>query len=71
MSNDLWLLITIVRREDMDLLRFVHNTNRDTFLGQNYMYWNETEVSKIYRELFDFDSEVFILNVEELDGVKK
>jgi hypothetical protein len=70
MNNDLWLLITIVRKEDMEMLRYVHNTNRDTYLGQNYQYWNETDVAKEYLEIFDFDEDVVVLNVEELNGVR-
>lgn len=70
MDSDLWLLITIVRKKDMDMLRYVHNINRDTFLGQNFKYWNEEDVAKEYAEIFDFDEEVVILNVEELDGKK-
>ncbi len=70
MGSDLWLLITIVRKEDMEMLRYVHNTNRDTFLGQNFKYWNDEEVAKEYAEIFDYDEEVVILTVEEIDGVK-
>ena len=70
MSSDLWLLITIIRKEDMQLLRYVHHANRDTSLGQNYMYWNEDDMEKEYAEIFDFDEEVVILKVEELDGIK-
>ena len=70
MSSDLWLLITMVRKEDMQLLRYVHSTNRDTNFGQNYMYWNEDDIAKEYAEIFDFDEEVVILKVEELDGRK-
>ncbi len=46
MSSDLWLLITMVRKEDMQLLRYVHQSNRDTNFGQNYMYWNEDDIAK-------------------------
>ena len=70
MSSDLWLLITMVRKEDMQLLRYVHQSNRDTNFGQNYMYWNEDNIAKEYAEIFDFDEEVVILKVEELDGRK-
>lgn len=70
MSSDLWLLITIIRKEDMQLLRYVHHANRDTKFGQNYMFWNEDNIAKEYAEIFDFDEEVVILKVEELDGIK-
>ena len=70
MSSDLWLLITIIRKEDMQLLRYVHHANRDTSLGRNYMYWNEDDMEKEYAEIFGFDEEVVILKVEELDGIK-
>ena len=70
MSSDLWLLITIIRKEDMQLLRYVHQSNRDTKFGQNYMFWNEDNIAKEYAEIFDFDEEVVILKVEELDGIK-
>ena len=70
MSSDLWLLITMVRKEDMQLLKYVHQSNRDTKFGQNYMFWNEDNIAKEYAEIFDFDEEVVILKVEELDGRK-
>lgn len=70
MSSDLWLLITIIRKEDMQLLKYVHQSNRDTKFGQNYMFWNEDNIAKEYAEIFDFDEEVVILKVEELDGIK-
>jgi hypothetical protein len=54
----------------MQLLRYVHHANRDTKFGQNYMYWNEDNIAKEYAEIFDFDEEVVILKVEELDGIK-
>jgi hypothetical protein len=34
------------------------------------MYWNEDDIAKEYAEIFDFDEEVVILKVEELDGRK-
>ena len=37
---------------------------------KEYMYWNEEDIASIYKEIFDFDEEVVILNVEEIDGVK-
>jgi hypothetical protein len=46
------------------------NANRDTKFGQNYMFWNEDNIAKEYAEIFDFDEEVVILKVEELDGIK-
>ena len=70
MSSDLWLLITIIRKEDMQLLSYVYQSNRDTKFGQNYMFWNEDNIAKEYAEIFDFDEEVVILKVEELDGRK-
>lgn len=70
MNSELWLLITIIRKEDMELLRYVHKTDRNTNLGQNYMYWREDDIVKIYVELFDFDEEVVILKVEEIEGMK-
>ena len=70
MSSELWILITLVRREDMDLLQYVHCLNVDTKFGQNYMYWREDDIAKVYAELFDFDEEVEILKVETINGVK-
>lgn len=70
MSDDLYLLITIVRKCDMDMLKYVHKCNSNDYFGQNYMYWNEEDVASIYKEIFDFDEEVVILNVETIDGVK-
>ena len=70
MSDDLYLLITIVRKCDMEMLRYMHQCKTNDYLGQNYMYWNEEDIASIYKEIFDFDEEVVILNVEEIDGVK-
>lgn len=70
MSDDLYLLITMVRKEDMYLMRYFHQCKKNTYFGQNYMYWGEKDVKKIYLELFDFDEEVVILAVETIDGIK-
>ena len=70
MSDDLYLLITIVRKCDMQMLRYIHQCKANDYFGQNYMYWNEEDTASIYKEIFDFDEEVVILNVEEIDGVK-
>ena len=70
MSDDLYLLITIVRKCDMQMLRYMHQCKSSEYFGQNYMYWNEEDIASIYKEIFDFDEEVVILNVETIDGVK-
>ena len=70
MTDDLYLLITIVRKCDMQMLRYMHQCKINEYLGQNYMYWNEEDVASIYKEIFDLDEEVVILNVEEINGVK-
>lgn len=70
MNSELWLLITIVRKEDMELLRYVHKTDRNCKLGQNYEYWGEDDIALIYAEIFDYDEEVVILKVEEIEGMK-
>lgn len=70
MNDDLYLLITIVRKEDMDLLKYVHKCKLNTEFGQNYMYWNEPSIKQIYSEIFDFDEDVVVLAVEEIDGIK-
>lgn len=70
MTDDLYLLITIVRKCDMQMLRYMHQCKTNGYFGQNYMYWNEEDIASIYKEIFDFDEEVVILNVEEIDGVK-
>jgi len=70
MTDDLYLLITIVRKCDMQMLRYMHQCKTNDYFGQNYMYWNEEDIASIYKEIFDFDEEVVILNVEEIDGVK-
>ena len=70
MSDDLYLLITIVRKCDMNMLRYAHKCKTNDYFGKNYMYWNEEDIASIYKEIFDFDEEVVILNVEEIDGVK-
>lgn len=70
MDNEIWLLITIVRKEDMDLLKYVYKASSDTYFGQTYRYWGEPEVAAMYSEIFDFDDEVVVLDVEEIDGMK-
>ena len=70
MSDDLYLLITIVRKCDMEMLRYMHQCKTNDYFGKNYMYWNEKDIASIYKEIFYFDEEVVILNVEEIDGVK-
>lgn len=70
MTDDLYLLITIVRKCDMQMLRYMHKCKNNDYFGKNYMYWNEEDFASIYKEIFDFDEEVVILNVEEIDGVK-
>lgn len=70
MSNDLYLLITMLRKEDMELRTYFHQCKNDTYFGQNYMYWGEEDVYKLYLELFDNDKEVVILKVEKINGVK-
>lgn len=70
MTDDLYLLITIVRKCDMQMLRYMHKCKTNDHFGQNYMYWNEEDISSIYKEIFDFDEEVVILNVETIDGLK-
>jgi len=68
MSDDLYLIISFVRKEDMRLLKYFLKTKSDTYLGQNYMYWGEEDVAKEYAALFDYDEEVNILAVEEIQG---
>ena len=70
MNSDLYILVTWIRKEDMELLKTVIRLNRDTTLGQNYMYWNEENIAELYTEIFDFDEEVVILAVEEIEGVR-
>ena len=68
MNDTFTILITYIRKEDMDLMRCVTVLNRDTTFGQNYMYWKEDNIEQLYAALFDFDDEVEILAVEELNG---
>ena len=69
MNDDLYLLITIVRKKDMDLLKYVYKCKLNTEFSQNYMYWNEPDIKQIYSEIFDFDEDVVILAVEEINGL--
>ena len=70
MNDDLFLLITIVRKEDMELLQYVYKTSLNTPLGQNYMYWGEPEIAMIYQEIFNHDDQVVIMKVKTIDGIK-
>ncbi len=45
MSDDLYLLITIVRKCDMEMLRYMHQCKTNDYFGQNYMYWNEEDIA--------------------------
>lgn len=71
MNSTFWIIISWVRKEDMQLLKSIAELNRDTMIGQNYMYWNDKEVAEYYKELFDFDEEVYILAVEEINDFRK
>ena len=70
MDSELWILITIVRMENMDMLKYVHRTSTDSFLGQNFMFWGEEDVMRAYLEIFDYDDQVVILDAEEIQGIK-
>ncbi len=70
MDDTLYLLITIVRTEDMELLQYVHVSKWNTAFGQNYMFWMEPEVAAVYAEIFDYDEQVTILKVETINGIK-
>ena len=70
MSSEFYILVTWLRKEDMQLMKSVIHMNRDTSFGQNYMYWNDVIISQEYASHFAFDEEVVILAVEEIDGLR-
>jgi len=70
MEKYFYILISWVRKEDMQLLKSVAELDNDTTMGQNYMYWKEDDIAKYYAELFDFDEEVEILAVERIEGLR-
>lgn len=71
MNNDLTVLVSWIRISDMQLLKSAVVLNRDTKLGQNYMYWNEEDIKELWSAIFDFDSEVRILEIEEIIDLRK
>ena len=70
MNSELCVLVQWVRREDMILLKSVVRLNRDTKLGQNYMYWKEDDIASEWAEIFDNDDEVEILSIEEIFDIR-
>lgn len=70
MNSDLIVLVTWVRREDMQLLKSAVRLNRDTSLGQNYMFWKEADVASKWAKIFDHDEQVEILAVEEIFDIR-
>ena len=68
MNNVLWILISYIK--DNELRRVVTDINTDSNIGQNYMYWNDPDIKKIYEDIFK-EAEAgcdFIVKVEDLDG---
>lgn len=70
MNSDFVVLVSWIRKEDMELLKSAVRLNRDTSLGQNYRYWKEDDISKKWAEIFDFDDEVEILEIEEIFDIR-
>ena len=70
MNSELCVLVQWIRREDIQLFKSVVRLNRDTKLGQNYMYWKEPDIASEWAEIFDYDSEVEILSVEEILDIR-
>ncbi len=71
MNSDLIVLVSWIRISDMQLLKSAVVLNRDTKLRQNYMYWNEEDIKELWSAIFDFDSEVRILEIEEITDLRK
>jgi len=68
MNSVLWILISYIK--DNELRRVVTDVNADSNIGQNYIYWNEPGIKKIYENIFK-EAEVecdFIVKVEDLNG---
>ena len=53
MDSNFVVLVSWIRKEDMELLKSAVRLNRDSSLGQNYMYWKEDDISKKWAEIFD------------------
>lgn len=70
MNNDFVVLVSWIRKEDMELLKSAVTLNRDTKLGQNYMYWKEDDISTLWSEIFGHDEEVEILAIEEIFDIR-
>ncbi len=70
MNSEFYVLVTWVRKEDMQLTKSVMQLSRDTELGQGYEYWGEDNIAKLYAERFHFDEEVVILATEEIEGIR-
>lgn len=70
MSDDLYLLITAVNKQDMQMLRIAYHCKRNTQFSENYMYWNEKDVAKTYLEIFNSNTDIAVLDVIEIDDIK-
>ena len=71
MNSDLIVLVSWIKISDMQILKSAVILNRDTELGQNYMYWNEEDTKELWSAIFDFDNEVRILEIEEITDLRK
>lgn len=70
MSDDLYLLITAVNKQDMQGTRIAYQCKLNTEFAENYMYWNEPDVSKVYSEIFDNNPDMVVIHAEEIDDIK-
>jgi len=68
MGSTLNVLVQWIRRKDMMLLKSVVRLNRDTKLGQNYMYWKEDDIASEWAEIFEDEAE--ILSVEDIFDIR-
>lgn len=71
MDSNLIVLVSWIRISDMQLLKSAVVLNRDTKLGQNYMYWYEEDIKELWSAIFDFDNEVRILEIEEITDLRR
>lgn len=71
MSDDLYLLITAVNKQDMQRIRIAYQCKLNTEFSENYMYWNEPDIAKVYLEIFNNNTDMVVIHVEEIDGIEK
>jgi hypothetical protein len=70
MNSEFVVLVTWINLQEMEMFKSAVKLNRDSELGQNYMYWGEEDISKLWAVKFDYDDNVKILAIEEIFDIR-